>query len=395
MTRYIAAISALLCLTSQALAQAPANVRTLGAVGDGTADDTPAFESAIKQAATQGVSVFVPMGKYRLSRTLTLKGVAITGPEGAAWNADTDALPVLEPVQRDTPCIALDAAGAVRGLCIRYNWTKEPESGPAAILVTGVGAYVSNCKIMYPWDGIITDGINNVGRLNVENVFMVAPRNVGVRVTGTWDVPALRNVEVWNAGPVPRGLAKGIGFDLGKNDLIRLSDCFAFAMATGFLLRDEIPGCKIKGGTWGTMANCATDYCGVGIAVKGDNTISVVGGTFWDHGDGLSVSGAKARVRISGAEFRSNGGSAVLVTSADHVAVTGCSLLRLMEGHQAPAASLQGGRVVIQGCVVESATDGIVIGAGAGETVLSGNSIKAARSATTDARKPDAAKAKR
>lgn len=388
MGRLMICTLALLLLGVRAPGLDTVNVRTLGAVGDGVADDTAAFETAIKQAGAQGVSVFVPMGKYRLTRTLTLKDLALTGPEGAAWNADSDALPVLEPVQRDSPCVTLDAGGGIRGICIRYNWKQEPQGGPAAVLVTGVGAYVSCAKIMYPWDGIMADGTHNVGRLNVENVFMVAPRNVGVRVTGTWDVPALRNVEVWNAGPVPRGLEKGIGFDLGKNDLIRLSDCFAFAMGTGFLLRDEIPGCKIKGGTWGTMSNCATDYCGVGIAVKGENTVSVVGGTFWDHGDGLSVNGPKARVRVSGAEFRSNGGSAILVTAADQVAISGCSLLRPMEGHQVPSVSLQGGRTVIQGCIIDSAWDGVVIGAGVGEAVLSGNTIKAARSATLDGRKP-------
>ena len=62
--------------------------------------------------------------------------------------------------------------------------------------------------------------------------------HVGVRVTGTRDVPRLCNVEVWNQGALSenRGLRKDIGFLLGKNDLIRLTDCFVFGMQTGFVL---------------------------------------------------------------------------------------------------------------------------------------------------------------
>ena len=40
-----------------------------------------------------------------------------------------------------------------------------------------------------------------------------------MRLTGTWDVPRLHNIEVWNAGasePGNRGLEHGTGFLLGK-----------------------------------------------------------------------------------------------------------------------------------------------------------------------------------
>jgi len=360
------------------------DVRVLGALGDGKADDTAAFVKAAEQARAERRGVFVPRGLYRLARPVVLDGVALTGPEGAAWNADVDAQPVLVPTHRDGPAVELKSGGGLRGVTIRYEWPKEPETGPPAVLVSGVGAFVSNAKIMYPWDGIVTDGISNVGRLNVENVFIVSPRNVGVRVTGTWDVPALRNVEVWNAGPVERGLSKGVGFDLGKNDLIRLSDCFAFAMATGFLLRDEIPGAKIKGGTWGTMANCATDFCGVGILVRGEHTVSITGGTFWDHHEGLLVEGEKARVRLNGAEVRSNGAPAIRVQSADHVVVTGCSVLRQMEGHHPPTVELTGGRTVLQGNVIDGLGVGVRIGPGVKAAELSGNLIEAAAHAKID-----------
>ncbi|NLI01260.1 MAG: hypothetical protein GX446_17405 [Chthonomonadales bacterium] len=349
------------------------NVRSHGAAGDGKADDTAAFLAAIAAANRDKRTVYVPRGIYRVAKPLVLEGIALHGPEPGAWPADVDATPVLIPTHRDGPGIEIKAGGSLRGICVRYAWEKEPEAGPPAILVSGIGAWISAVKIMYPWDGIMTDGVSNVGRLNIADVFIVSPRNVGVRVTGTWDVPALRNIEVWNAGPVARGLDKGIGFDLGKNDLIRLTDCFAFAMNVGFLLRDKIPGAKIEGGTWGVMTGCSTDYCSIGIKVEGDNTVSISGGTFWQHDNGVIVDGEKARVRLTGAEIKSNGAPAVTVRSADHVVITGCSLLRPMKEHAGPVAEITGGRAILQGNHIEGHGSGVVIGENARNVVMNGN----------------------
>ncbi len=354
------------------------NVRALGAKGDGKANDTPAFEEALRQALAKKQTVLVPRGVYRLDKPLILENVGMTGPDPGAWCADTDALPVLIPQQRDAPCIVMKAGASLKGICIRYEWAKEPESGPPAVLVTSIGAYLSQLKLMYPWDGILADGENNIGRLNIADIFIVSPRNVGVRVTGTWDVPTVTNVEVWNAGPVARGLEKGIGFDLGKNDLIRMTDCFAFAMNIGFLLRDEIPGCKIKGGTWGVLTGCSTDFCSVGIEVRGENTVSVSGGTFWNHHQSLIVDGEQARVRVTGAELKSNGASVVEVRRADQTVINGCSLLRVMEGFNVPAVRLTGGRATLMGCHLQSTSEGILIGNGVASALAQGNTIEAA-----------------
>jgi hypothetical protein len=354
------------------------NVRALGAKGDGKADDTPAFEEAIRRAAAGQGAVFVPKGFYRLSKPLTLENIGMRGPDPGAWVADTDALPVLVPQQRDAPCIVMKAGASLKGICIRYDWEREPEAGPPAVLVTGIGAYLSQLKLMYPWDGIMADGENNIGRLNIADVFIVAPRNIGVRVTGTWDVPTVTNVEVWNLGPVPRALEKGIGFDLGKNDLIRMTDCFVFAMNIGFLLRDEIPGCKIRGGTWGVLTGCSTDYCSIGIEVRGENTVSVGGGTYWNHHQSLIVDGERARVRVAGAELKSNGAPAVEVRRADHTVISGCSLLRPMEKFQFPAVHLTGGRVTLTGCHLQSTTEGIVIERRIASALAQGNTIETA-----------------
>ncbi len=352
------------------------SVRDHGAIGDGVTDDTAAFEAAIDAAADMGGYVYVPSGEYRVTRPLTLEGIGMTGPAVGAWPADIDALPAILPMHHDGPAVHLLAGGSVQGLDITYDWQGgEPEDGPPAILISGIGCLVRDMRIRYAWDGILTDGMHNVGRLNIQDVFMVSVRNVGVRVTGTWDVPALRNIEVWNMGPVPRPLEQGIGFHLGKNDLIRVTDCFAFAMGTGFLIEDEIEGLEIEGGTWGVLTGCSTDYCPVGVHVRGGNTVSISGGTFWEHGQSLIVDGEEARVRLTGAELKSNGAPAVEVRAADHVVITGCSLIRNMEGYDAPAVVWSGGRLVLQGNMIEARGAGVVIEEGRGAGLIQGNLI--------------------
>ena len=349
------------------------SVRDHGAVGDGEADDTQAFLDAVAAAMEAAVHIYVPRGQYKLSQTIELENIALSGPDMAAWPADIDALPTILPTQTDTPVFRLGAGAALRGIDITCSPPADAESGPPAVLITGIGVYISNCRIRYPWDGIITDGVNNVGRLNIENVFIVAPRNVGVRVTGTWDVPALRNIEVWNAGPVPRGLNEGIGFLLGKNDLIRVTDCFAFAMKYGFLLEDKIEGCEIEGGTWGVLTGCSTDYCGIGVAVRGANTVSISGGTFWNHAQSLIVDGEGARVRMTGAELKSNGTTCVEVRDCDHTIVTGCSLLRPMEQYVAPAVTFTGGRLICSNNVIDTFGPAFQVGPDIGSGIFRGN----------------------
>lgn len=355
------------------------SVRDLGARGDGKRDDTAAFVKAVRRAEATGKQVFVPRGQYKLTRTIELNSLGICGPDVGAWPADCDSLPSLVIAHHKDPAIRLLGGGAVRGLDISYRWDREPTTGPAAILISGVGASVSDVRIRYAWDGILADGTSNVGRTNIENVFMAAVRNCGVRMTGTWDVPRLSNVEVWNPQaqqPSNWGLSKGVGFHLGKNDLIRLTDCFVFGMQVGFLLENKIPGCTIEGETWGVMNGCATDFCGYGMKVIGDHTISASGCSFWNHQESLLVEQGKSRIRISGSELKSNGSPAVNVRSCDHTVITGCSLLRNMKEHTSPAVVLAGGRTVLGANYIESFGTGVQIEPGAGTVTMEGNIIE-------------------
>ncbi len=61
--------------------QVVANVRQLGAKGDGQADDTAAFQAALKAAGAKGGAILVPAGRYKVSGLLHFKdnGVVLRG----------------------------------------------------------------------------------------------------------------------------------------------------------------------------------------------------------------------------------------------------------------------------------------------------------------------------
>ena len=358
------------------------NVRTLGAKGDGKTDDTPAFLAAIKKARAGEGIILVPKGKYLISKPLDIEKLTLTGSGVGTWPADVDTLPSIIPIHRDKPAIIIGKGSFLHGIDITYKWEVEPTNGPAAVLITGVGAVVRDVRIRYAWDGILADGEHNIGRVDIGNVFMNSIRNVGVRITGTWDASRLRNIEIWNTKNLKCETLPGIGFLLGKNDMLHISDCFVFGMSIGFELTNQIKNCKIKGATWAVMNGCATDYCNTGIVVNGQgrHRLTVSGGSFWNHRESLVVNaGKKSRVRVSGSELKSNGAVVVRANSCDNTVITGCTLLRLMKRYDLPAVVLNGGKVVLGSNYIESHGPGVVVESGVQSAAITGNMI-----ATTD-----------
>lgn len=63
----------------------PVNVRLFGAIGNGSTDDTSAFEAAIAAAGTRQTSVYVPRGTYAISRELVLASRSLR-IHGDGWN---------------------------------------------------------------------------------------------------------------------------------------------------------------------------------------------------------------------------------------------------------------------------------------------------------------------
>ena len=372
------------------------SVRDFGAVGDGKADDTEAFRKALAAAEKlpTGRSVQVPPGTYRITAPLTLDSTLLVGLAAGGWPADSRPLPTLSvDVPAPQPCLIAKTGASVHGLCFDFLYSGNPkrEFGPC-VQLSGGGVSLTNLLLHNPTEGVMWDGVTNIGRLNMENVFIVNAHKCGVYVAYTLDMATLRNVEVWNY--VPDLVNTCTGFRLGHNDEIRLSNCAVVAAAVGFqFVETKFPDGH-TGTTWGGMDNCTVDFSGVAVKVDAANILRINGGSLWAHHFGVVVSG-RSNVVLSGADIRANGAHCLHVLDCDSVTATGCLFKK--NGKEWPGTAkvqLDGGRnIVLNGCNFDDTSAGVHIGPAAKRFSITGNLFaEMAYPAITDESAPGAIK---
>ncbi len=370
------------------------SVKDYGAKGDGSHDDTKAFQKAVEAAEADGRPVYVPAGTYVITETVELPFVTLYGYSSGAWTADTTDLPRIIQKNIDEPLFHV-MGGSLSGLDIVVEGVAgEHEEAPAeTIRMSRPGARVSDMRISDPYIGIATfrepDGSSsNPGRCFIENIFIINAYENGIYVHGTYDIPTLCNIEVWNphisgenANTCPAA------FKFGKNDDLRAVNLFAFNANVGFLFEESLAsydddGNEEWGGCWGSFTNCSTDLSSIGVEVgKGHHALTFVGGTYWNHHYGLLVSSSTSdstRVTMSGCELKTNGASTVEINGGKMVTVTGCNISRFMDGFAAVPVAINGGTgVTLSGNTICCAsTAGVEVSEKfKGATVISGNTI--------------------
>ena len=72
-------------VSSEDRSRQPVNVRDFGAVGDGSADDTKALQSAIDHAFATGANCHLPGGTYRITDTIVVGATVRRGNNRAGW----------------------------------------------------------------------------------------------------------------------------------------------------------------------------------------------------------------------------------------------------------------------------------------------------------------------
>jgi len=370
MTRCIFAF--LLMLTPTA-ARAPEAVsaKSFGAKGDGQADDTHALQRAIEMGQQRQVPVHVARGRYRVTKPLVIKGQLLKGLEAGGWNADAMPMPQLIVDHRNGPVMKMEDAASVHGIAFVYHRAKpegKEDFGPA-ILLAGNGLSVTNIRVQYPDDAIMADGTTNIGRTNLENIFIVQPRGTGVYISQTLDIATIRNVEVWCPGKMQPGPA----FRLGHNDELRMLNCFAFNCQVGYQFEGEFTKDK-RTGSYGTLTDCATDACSIGYRIKGWASLNITSGDFWNHHQGFEVDHPEAEIRICNADLRSNGAPALLVKQAKSVIVNGCRFNRAFANADIVSASFNKvGMLTVNNCQFGAFGPCIELAGGVKQAVIANN----------------------
>lgn len=348
------------------------NVKDHGAVGDGVADDTAAIRKAIEKAQTGGTVRF-PMGTYRISGTLEIEGIHLLGNVSGGFPADWDVMPRIIVTHSDGPAIICRHASSVHGLVIRYenvNW-EDPVKYPPTILLSGIGISISNVKTWGSYDCIMADGESNIGRVNLENLFLAEVVNTGVFLTQAYDIPTMRNVEVFCTNK--HFLGHGVGFKFGRLDEFHASNLFVIGAQTGFLFIEHEAEIG-KGNTYGGLFNCSTDFCGYGYVVESGARLRITNGSYLNHAIAFNIKHPGATLLVHGAIIQSNGDHMVQISDCRNVIFSACRFQKAMENEKAYGVYITGGKnIILNANIFDSFGAGVYLGGTADKVTVANN----------------------
>jgi hypothetical protein len=298
------------------------SVKSYGATGNGSTDDTVAFQNAIAAAAGKNNGVYVPMGQYVISSTLTLSNLEMVGKFAGGWPADSMPMPTLLIHQLSSPALVLQEGASVHGIAISYNAGTPTTDNAPAISLQGEGITLTSLRIQQPYDGITTPVTATPNRARFSDIFIVQPTHEGVQISKCSDFVQFEHVEVWcNAA-----FSTGPGFSFGS---------IAGGSFNGLLAYQCTPGIQIYtdtnagGGTFtGDLVNCCTDASTTGLSITGNHQVKVTAGDwdceFW----GVTVNGAGAQVSVTGGKWHANSQESVMVYKAQNVIIDSCLFYR-------------------------------------------------------------------
>lgn len=232
------------------------SVRDFGAVGDGKADDTVAFQSALDAAGNAGGGVVnAPPGRYRFKGRLnipqatTLAGqwqsvpshMGVRSPSSPRPKLDvgTIFLPTADKGNEDAPAfIDMTHNSVLRGVVIFYEdqpTTGAPIPFPFAIHMMGDNIAVLGVELLNPYKGI--EAIR-CPRMFVRNV-QGQPLRIGMYVDGVTDIGRMENVHWnpywrWDPQMVKWMGENGEGFVLGRCDWQYVLNTFCLGYKVGY-----------------------------------------------------------------------------------------------------------------------------------------------------------------
>lgn len=363
------------------------SVTTFGAKGDGTTDDTAAFQKALDAAAADGGGIVsVPTGNYLIKGHLsipdnvTLEGV-FRAPTFRTHYKGSTLLAVEGKGKEDgDPFIFLHANSVLKGITVFYPEQdgKTPVPYPWCIRGHGDNCSIVDVLLLNPWNAV-DFGTHPCGRHLIRGLY-AQPLHKGIFVDKCFDVGRIEDVHLWPFWSIPLEdftKEQATAFIFGRTDWEFVSNCFCLYYKVGFHFTSfkDGPGNVVITNSGSDVGPCAVlvDDCqyhaGIawtncqfmaGIEIKETNTGPVKFNNcgFWGVRD---VTGSHASIKGKG-----------------HVTFNGCHFIlwdRKKEG--LPAILADGEGLTVIGCdFMDAGGKQIVLGENVRAAIISSNRLR-------------------
>jgi hypothetical protein len=375
------------------------NVREFGAKGDGTTDDTAAFQKAMDAAAQAGGgTVQAPRGNYffaghlKLPAAVTLEGIWKSVP---AHNGIRDAgLP--KPTDDGTTFLITEGAGQEEGepfITLTHNSTLKgvvlyypkqnpdavPTPYPWAIALRGKNPAVLSVEMLNPYNGI--DASRNERHL-IRDV-QGQPLRRGIYVDSIYDIGRIEDVHFnpwWSVRPklLSWQQTNGEAFIFGRADWEYVFNTFCFGYGVGYkFVRTPAGECN------GNFLGIGADDCFTAVVVEQ----SAPFGLLISNGEFVSFHGPdptmvevtpthNGSVRFVNCAFWGPCNQIGRIAGKGTVGFSDCTFVqwdRKKEGR--PALRVESGSLVVRGCEFREDKAQIELGEKVRRAVITGNLI--------------------
>ena len=351
------------------------DVSDFDARGDGTTDDTPAFQAALDAAATRGERVLVGPGQFHIAGTLsippgvTLEGVW-AGPHTSMVERGTVLLAFSGRDDEDgAPFISLTHSSTLKGVTIYYPEQLPHDIHPYPWTIQGRGQHynVIDVTLANAYNGVDCGTFHNEGH-HLRNVLACCLRR-GVLVDQCSDIGRLENVHIhsvywWRIhypeGRLTRDEVDAInaftlehleGFVIGRTDWEYISNSFVIWAKVGFrFVHTDTPA----GGTGNAViTQSGSDIGPLGVLVEEVQSHAGVAFENCQFMSGFDIgSSNKGPVKLSNCGFwgRAGAGSQMVLQGSGAVFLTATHFSAWDQaGSGVPCIEARAGKLILNG----------------------------------------------